>query len=101
MVNDTIPNKFLRRNEAMIEKISHTGLVVQDIERPVAFYRDLIGLTVIREKETIAPPTGDYTAIPNVHRKLVVLGKPSCDHLLELVYYINPPSLVESQFDIN
>jgi catechol 2,3-dioxygenase-like lactoylglutathione lyase family enzyme len=83
----------------MIEKISHTGLVVQDIEKLVAFYRDVIGLTVIREKDAIAPPTGDHTGIPNVHRKLVFLGKPSCDHMLELVCYIDPPSPVGRQFD--
>jgi catechol 2,3-dioxygenase-like lactoylglutathione lyase family enzyme len=29
----------------------------------------------------------------------VVLGRPNCDHLLELVYYINPPSPVASQLD--
>jgi catechol 2,3-dioxygenase-like lactoylglutathione lyase family enzyme len=42
----------------MIGRIVHTGLVVQNIGKMAAFYRDLIGLTVIREKEAIAPLTG-------------------------------------------
>lgn len=83
----------------MITGISHTGVVVQDISASVAFYRDVIGLTVIREREVVAPQTGDHTGIPGVHRKLVFLGKPGGEHMLELIYYIDPPSPAGNSFD--
>ena len=76
----------------MINGLSHTGLVVRDIEKQIVFYRDIIGLEVVREKNTIAPITGDHTAIPNARRRLVFLGKANSEHKLELVYYSDPQS---------
>jgi catechol 2,3-dioxygenase-like lactoylglutathione lyase family enzyme len=83
----------------MITGFNHTGLVVQDIEKQMAFYRDVLRLTVIREIESIAPPEGDHTGIPGAHRKLVFLGKLGEAHMLELVYYLNPPSMAGKPLD--
>lgn len=76
----------------MIKGIGHTGLVVANIEKEVAFYRDVIGLTIVQEKNIVAPENGGHTAIPSVHRKLVFMGHPNSEHMLELVCYIDPPS---------
>jgi catechol 2,3-dioxygenase-like lactoylglutathione lyase family enzyme len=76
----------------MISGFNHTGFVVKDLQRMVAFYRDTLGLTVVRERESIAPETGDHTGIPGAHRMLVFVGKPEGTHVLELVHYIDPPS---------
>ena len=73
-------------------KLEHTGLVVQNLAKQVAFYRDVIGLKVIREAEVTAPPGGDHTAIQGVRRKLVFLGDDRSEHQLELIYYIDPLS---------
>lgn len=76
----------------MITGFNHTGFVVKDLARMVSFYRDTLGLTVVRERESIAPESGDHTGIPGAHRMLVFVGKPEGSHVLELVHYIDPPS---------
>ena len=76
----------------MITGFNHSGFVVKDIEKMVAFYRDSLGLTVMREVDSVAPPEGDHTGIPGAHRTLVFVGKPEGEHALELVHFIEPPS---------
>ena len=76
----------------MVTGFNHSGLVVRDLDAMVEFYRDTLGLTVMREVESVAPPMGDQTGIPGARRTLVFLGKPECEHALELVHYIEPPS---------
>jgi catechol 2,3-dioxygenase-like lactoylglutathione lyase family enzyme len=58
----------------------------------VSFYRDSLGLEVMREVESVAPPEGDHTGIPGARRKLVFMGKPEGEHVLELVHFIDPAS---------
>ena len=76
----------------MILGFNHSGFVVQDIDLMVAFYRDTLGLTVMNEIDSVAPPEGDHTGIPGAHRTLVFVGKPEGDHALELVHFLDPPS---------
>lgn len=76
----------------MITGFNHSGFVVHDLQAMVRFYRDTLGLTVVRERETEAGPEGDHTGIPGAHRFLVFVGKPEGEHSLELVHYIDPPS---------
>ena len=85
----------------MITGIAHTGIVVEYLGKMVDFYRDVIGLTVTREKEVFAPPTGDHTGIPGAHKKLVFLGRPGHEHLLELICYLNPASSMGAPMDFN
>lgn len=76
----------------MITGFNHSGFVVQDLELMVGFYREALGLAVVREVESIAPPEGDHTGIPGARRALVFIGGPERGHQLELVHYLNPPS---------
>ena len=76
----------------MVTGFNHSGFVVKDLDRMVRFYRDSLGLTVVREVESNAPRTGDHTGIPGAQRLLVFVGKTDGDHLLELVHFINPSS---------
>ena len=76
----------------MITGFNHSGFVVRDIEMMVGFYRDTLGLTVMRESHSVAPPEGDHTGIPGAERTLVFVGKPGGEHVLELVHFIDPPS---------
>ena len=39
----------------MIRRLHHTGFVVRDRARAVAFYRDVVGLKLISEYERIGP----------------------------------------------
>lgn len=76
----------------MITGFNHSGFVVRDLDRMVAFYRDMLGPTVVREVESNAPPEGDHTGFPGARRSLTFAAAPEGDHLLELVQYHVPPS---------
>ena len=47
----------------------------------VAFYRDTLGLSVMREVDSVE---GDHTGIPGARRTLVFVGKPEGEHALGL-----------------
>ena len=76
----------------MVTGFNHSGFVVQNLDTMVAFYRDTLGLKVVREADSVAPPEGDHTGFPGAQRTLVFVGKPEGEHLLELVHYRNPRS---------
>ena len=76
----------------MVTGFNHSGFVVKDIKAMVEFYRDTLGLNVMREVDSVAPPEGDHTGIPGARRTLVFVGKPEGEHVLELVHFIDPPS---------
>ena len=76
----------------MVTGFNHSGFVVRDLEAMVRFYHDVLGLSVMREVDSVAPPTGDHTGIPGARRKLVFVGFPGDEHALELVHYVHPPS---------
>ncbi|MCI0440655.1 MAG: VOC family protein [Chloroflexi bacterium] len=76
----------------MITGFNHSGFVVRDMEKMVEFYRDALGLTVLREVSSVAPPEGDHTGVPGARRALVFVGKPGEAHQLELVQFIEPAS---------
>ena len=76
----------------MVTSFNHSGIVVKDLDRVVGFYRDALGLSVVREVDSIAPSGGDHTGIAGARRRLVFVGMPGGGHLLELVHYIGPPS---------
>ena len=75
----------------MVTGFNHSGFVVKDIDKMVAFYRDDLGLRVEKEVDSKAPPGGNHTGIPGSHRTLVFVGTQG-EHSLELVHYINPTS---------
>lgn len=76
----------------MISGIHHTGIVVRDLVMMQNFYCEAFGMKVVGKIESVAPPTGNHTGIPNSKRTLVFLGRPGEKHMIELVYYIDPPA---------
>ena len=74
----------------MVTGFNHSGVVVRDLQGMIDFYCNSLGLEVLREVDSVAPPEGDHTGIPNARRKLVFVGKPGDQHQLELVHYIDP-----------
>ena len=76
-----------------VKMIHHHGFTVSDLDRSLPFYRDVLGLEVIRVSERQNLPS--YNTIlgyDDVHLKLALLRHPINDFILELVQYINPPS---------
>ena len=67
--------------------IGHTGFVVSDMERSVAFYRDVMGFPVVDDVER----EGDYIEsmldVPGARVRTVFIDV--CGHTLELVEYLS------------
>ena len=57
----------------MIVGIHHTALTVSDMERALAFYRDLFGLEVQSDREVERDYIELITAVPGAHQRLVHL----------------------------
>lgn len=74
-----------------LEWLNHTGFVVSDMERSLAFYKDVLGLTEemngIREGAGISEVVG----YPDAKLHVVYLGTGDLKHSVELIQYINPP----------
>ncbi len=85
----------------MVTGFNHSGFVVKDMDKMVEFYRDTLGLTVLMEIDSVAPPEGDHTGIPGAHRSLVFVGMENDTHRLELVQFLEPPSPDEGHLKNN
>ena len=75
----------------MITGFNHTGLVVRDLDRMIRFYAEQLGLQVLHEVDSVAPPEGDHTGFPGARRRLVFVGRRG-DHAIELIQYLEPAS---------
>ena len=72
-------------------KCHHHGFTVSDAERSITFYRDLLGLEVVRVSERRDLPSYDrMLGHDNVVLKVAILCPPANDFILELVEYKNP-----------
>lgn len=76
----------------MIENgaLHHTGYTVSDLDRSVAFYRDLMGLEVLAEQEKQGGYLAAIVGYPDAHVKMAHLRAPASGHVLELFQYIAP-----------
>jgi len=74
----------------MITGFHHVNITVSDIDRAIAFYRDLLGCELlpgggVRDGEEISAGVG----IPNVSMKNEKLRVPHSDVLIELIEYVS------------
>ena len=74
----------------MIRRLHHTGFVIRDRARAVAFYRDVVGLNLISEYERIGPGIDQVIGYEEAHLQLAILDVGE-GHILELIQYLNPP----------
>ena len=69
----------------------HHGFTVSDVERSVLFYRDLLGLELVRVSDRSNLPSYDQIlGYENVHIKVAILQHDRNAFVLELVQYIHP-----------
>ena len=73
----------------MAQRIMHTGFVVSDRAAAIAFYRDVVGLSVISEYERQGGEIDRVLGYESVHLKSVLLDMGE-GHVLELIQYVNP-----------
>ncbi|MBN2325331.1 MAG: VOC family protein [Spirochaetes bacterium] len=73
----------------MIKKLGHAALSVADMEKSLSFYRDLLGLEVIRMIEPDPKiGLGNVVGIPDCLARIAHLKKG--DNMLELFEYVKP-----------
>lgn len=73
----------------------HFSFTVSDLERSIAFYRDVVGMELVGWQVHDQPYTSVQVGFPNAVLKaarLTIQGIPSArsGHLLELIEYVNP-----------
>lgn len=73
----------------MITGMNHTGFVVRDLDASVRFYRDVVGLKIVRTMGREGAPISQVIGYENTHLKGTILSTGD-SHSLELIQYINP-----------
>lgn len=74
-----------------IIKAHHYGFTVSDVERSIRFYRDLLGLELVRISDRSNLPSYDtILGYPDVKLRIAILRHPVNEFILELVQYLNP-----------
>ena len=73
-----------------ITELHHVGLTVENIETSVRFYRDVLGLTLIRRRELDAEYVGRQTGFPGVCLSVASFkARPDSSQSIEMVQYRN------------
>lgn len=73
----------------MLSSIDHVNLIVADLPRMLAFYRDVLGLTVTKQATISGEWIGNTVGLSDVHAEVVYLDLPSGPRI-ELIKYISP-----------
>jgi len=75
----------------MLKSFFHTGFVVKDLEKSVAFYSEVLGMRIAGRVERKGEFANQLLGFPDAHIKGALVDKGE-GHQLELIQYINPPS---------
>jgi catechol 2,3-dioxygenase-like lactoylglutathione lyase family enzyme len=78
--------------ENVITGLAHSGVCVQDCDAAVAFYRDVLGMTVlsppyVMDDDTIRDDMGELLPDPTMKAAIVGFG-PDGDRVLEVIEYL-------------
>ena len=73
----------------MLKSFFHTGFIVKDLEAAVAFYTDVLGLTLTQRTERTGEFPSTLLGLPDAHIKGAFLEL-GAGHQLELIQYLNP-----------
>lgn len=75
-----------------LTSVAHTGFTVQDLEWSIAFYRDLLGMQLVHQRDTAAPYVSQVTGFAGARLKIALLKVgPEDPHTLELLQYVSHP----------
>lgn len=75
----------------MLRSFFHTGFVVKDLDKSVAFYTEVLGMRTAARVERKGEFANQLLGFPDAHIKGALVDKGE-GHQLELLQYINPPS---------
>jgi catechol 2,3-dioxygenase-like lactoylglutathione lyase family enzyme len=76
----------------MLSAIDHVNLVVTDLPRMLAFYRDVLGLKVTKQVTISGDWIGATVGLSGVRAEVVYLDLPSGPRI-ELIRYISPEAI--------
>jgi len=79
----------MSRNEFRILSADHTGITVSNLERSLAFWRDILGFEFSHAAHQKGELAEEITGIPGAELKLAVLKTPG-GHKIELLEYLAP-----------
>lgn len=83
----------------MIRNVNHVSITVKDLDKVVAFFRDILGLTNVGPEYSYRGKTADMlTGLAEAHFKVVEIETEG--FALEFVQYLSPPGS-ELKADIN
>ena len=75
-----------------IKRVHHHGFTVSDLDKSLKFYRDALGLEVVRVSERKDLPSYDtILGFDDVHLHVAILTHPVNEFVMELFQYENPP----------
>ncbi len=74
----------------MITNVRHTGIVVDDLEASLHFYRDLLGFKIVKEMDEGGDYIDDMSALEKVQVKTIKLTARD-GQLIELLHFISHP----------
>ena len=72
----------------------HTGITVANLERSLAFWRDVLGFEFSHRTHNTGALAGEVTGVPGAELTLAVLKAPG--HKIELLEYHAPPERVRA-----
>lgn len=76
--------------------LHHTGYTVADLDRSVAFYRDLLGCEVLGINERKGGYLAAVVGYPDAHVRMAHLRVAGSPHIIELFQYLAPePAALE------
>jgi catechol 2,3-dioxygenase-like lactoylglutathione lyase family enzyme len=78
----------MRKNFRIISA-DHTGITVSDLDRSLAFWRDILGFEFSHTAHQTGELAEEITGIPDAEIKLAVLKVPG-GHKIELLQYLAP-----------
>jgi len=81
-----------------IGAVHHTGLTVRDLDRSVAFYRDVLGCSVIMEQEKVGGYLAAIVGYPNASVRMAHLYDAAGRHVIELFEY-RAPDLLDAELE--
>ena len=79
----------------MIKTIRHTEIIVTKMDRALEFYRDLLGLEVVLDKEQEGEFFGKLIALAGVRMRVVMLQAPDGNKVELFEFYSHPEKAPE------
>jgi catechol 2,3-dioxygenase-like lactoylglutathione lyase family enzyme len=75
----------------MITSTNHTSFTVSNLDRSIAFYRDLLGFELTSLAERDPAFSAKITGVPGAHLRVAYVRAPG--HSIELIQYLSPPGI--------